>query len=225
MRPSIPWKRLSAEGGIIVISILLAFWVDASWDAHQESKRRSVLMDDLREEIAQNRARLASLLERQGTRQAQIERLLNELTPAAAGLGEPALLALQDSILASPTFDPAWGVLELLIQSGDLTLIENRELRSGLAQLPAVSNDYLLNQHSTDPIFLELHLRAGSIMFDHSPYLGDRRVLTGAEPEDREYAVKALNTVRIVQEVSIPQGEALLVELDRLLHLMDDALR
>ena len=26
------WKRLAAEGGVVVVSILLAFWIDASWD-------------------------------------------------------------------------------------------------------------------------------------------------------------------------------------------------
>ena len=223
MRTSVPWKRLSAEGAVIVASILLAFWVDASWDSHQESKRRAVLMDDLREEIVQNRTGLAAILERQRARKVRIERLLNELTPAAAGLSEGEILTLQDSILVNPTFDPALGILDLLIQSGDLTLIESRELRARLALLPAISTDFLANQQNLDLIEYGLPFRTGSILFDHSPYLGNRRLITDAEREDHEYAVKGLNLIRIAYGVAIPQGEALLAEFDGILHLMDEA--
>jgi hypothetical protein len=33
---NIPWKRLTAEGAAIVVSILLAFWIDAWWDDRAE---------------------------------------------------------------------------------------------------------------------------------------------------------------------------------------------
>jgi hypothetical protein len=33
---NIPWKRLSAEGLAIVVSILLAFWIDAWWDTRKD---------------------------------------------------------------------------------------------------------------------------------------------------------------------------------------------
>ena len=221
------WKRLTAEGAVIVASILLAFWVDAWWDTRQEKTRRAVLMEDLQEEIRQNREQLARILELQRVRRSRIEVLLNEVTPAARGLPEEELLAIQDSVLVNPTFNPALGVLELLIQSGDLTLLESRELRSRLALLPAVSGDFLDNHLMSGFLNLDpdIVFGTGSIIVDHSPWLDEERVITRAAPEDREYAVKAYNTVLVLYRVVIGQGEALLGEFDAILRLMDESPR
>lgn len=49
----IPWKRLIAEGGAIVVSILLAFWIDAWWDERKDRSAEvttlSALLGELRE--------------------------------------------------------------------------------------------------------------------------------------------------------------------------------
>ena len=39
MKPQMPWARLAAEGVVIVVSILLAFSVDAWWDGVTERER------------------------------------------------------------------------------------------------------------------------------------------------------------------------------------------
>ena len=36
MRTSIPWPRVIVEGAVIVVSILLAFGIDAWWEGRQE---------------------------------------------------------------------------------------------------------------------------------------------------------------------------------------------
>jgi hypothetical protein len=39
----IPWARILAEGGAIVISILLAFWIDAWWQRQTELREAEAL--------------------------------------------------------------------------------------------------------------------------------------------------------------------------------------
>ena len=47
----IPWPYLITEGIVVVISILLAFSIDAWWDAKQKESRRQELAFDLRAEF------------------------------------------------------------------------------------------------------------------------------------------------------------------------------
>ena len=49
---SIPWKRLLVEGAVIVVSILLAFWIDASWDRHLEQKNEEAFLDVMEQVLA-----------------------------------------------------------------------------------------------------------------------------------------------------------------------------
>jgi hypothetical protein len=42
---SIPWPRILAEGGAIVVSILLAFGIQAWWEGAQELNERLTLVE------------------------------------------------------------------------------------------------------------------------------------------------------------------------------------
>ncbi len=55
---AIPWKRLSAEGAAIVVSILLAFWIDAWWDARNDLAEEREILVGLEAEFVDLRARL-----------------------------------------------------------------------------------------------------------------------------------------------------------------------
>jgi hypothetical protein len=44
---AIPWKRLTAEGTAIVLSILLAFWIDAWWQQKAALTEANALIDGL----------------------------------------------------------------------------------------------------------------------------------------------------------------------------------
>ena len=47
----IPIKHLSAEAAAIVLSILLAFWIDASWEERQDRENEQVVLAALVEEF------------------------------------------------------------------------------------------------------------------------------------------------------------------------------
>ena len=51
-------NRFVAEGLVIVISILVAFWIDAWWDGRQEAEEESGVLEALLEEAERNRRQL-----------------------------------------------------------------------------------------------------------------------------------------------------------------------
>jgi len=47
----IPWNRLAAEGFVVVVSILLAFAIDAWWDRYKEDRREDGQLAAMRAEF------------------------------------------------------------------------------------------------------------------------------------------------------------------------------
>ena len=54
-RLNISWPRILAEGTAIVVSILLAFWIQAWWEGLQQENRELELIAQLDEEIQGNK--------------------------------------------------------------------------------------------------------------------------------------------------------------------------
>ncbi len=48
---NIQWKRTAAEGVAIVISILLAFWIDTWWEDRKEARLEVVYLLELQEDF------------------------------------------------------------------------------------------------------------------------------------------------------------------------------
>ena len=53
---NIQWKRLSAEGAAIVVSILLAFSIEAWWDNYKDRSEEQGILLSLKSEFEQNLA-------------------------------------------------------------------------------------------------------------------------------------------------------------------------
>jgi len=212
------------DGVVIVASILLAFGIEAWWSERQEAARRDELMEDLQAELATNTASLEGALGRQRLRAERLEILLNELSEAAVGLSADSVRALQESARVNPSWDESWGILNLLIQSGDLTLLENRELRARLAGLESQASDYLSNQDwvldaQAQP---EVLYETGSLIMDYTRFVGTDRTLLDASPAVRERAAKFYTAALTVTYLLIGQGENFLRELQAISALLTE---
>jgi hypothetical protein len=138
----ISWPKIAAEGMAIVVSILLAFWIQAWWENRQVRSEEVVALNQLKVEFETN-ARL--LREKRQTQQFIYDaaRHLLELTADKSGsvLDIPRV---SDSIMAITeirTFDAEVGALFSLINSGKLGILQSNELRSSLAAWPALVSD------------------------------------------------------------------------------------
>jgi hypothetical protein len=129
----IPWPRLLAEGVAIVVSILLALWIQAWWQARADREDEAAslvrLVRDLEDDILDlkgnlDRARTGLhaarwLAENRGTRPADI----SALKQALFDIGHCSILLLNSSEYTS------------LRNSGDFRLIRDKELLQTITAL------------------------------------------------------------------------------------------
>jgi hypothetical protein len=144
------------------------------------------------------------------------------------GLPTDALRALQASLLTNPTYDGGWGILNLLIQSGELRLLEDRELLARPAGLAALSEDYLGDQEwiLDGQAHPDVLYGTGSIIMDYSDVVPGDRTITEGGPEAKETAAEFLTAVRTVTTRRlIGQGETLLDEFRGILNLLQASRR
>ena len=130
------WGRLGAEFIIIVSSILLAFWIDASWESRLGSQEELEILIGLGQQFENQLGVLENFANRYDTLSMRARPLLTSssiydlsISHIESGLG---------ALIWAGTFNAGRGTLEAILSSGRLELIENKELRADLAQWNAV---------------------------------------------------------------------------------------
>ena len=132
----IQWKRISAEGIAIVVSILLAFSIEAWWSNYQDRVEEQVILLGLKSEFEKNLGLIETEI---SYRNAVIDSILGIFD--ASGTQS----SLEPEVLDELIGDVTWwsnieylrGAIDGLLQSGGLSLIENEELRRILASMPS----------------------------------------------------------------------------------------
>lgn len=143
------WGRILIEGAVIVLSILLAFAIDAWWDDRIERNREREQLISMRGEFEASLSGLDQVLTSIKNHAANIDTFIELLKSAG---DEPVLVPgpLLGSAITWRTSDVSMSTLEALMASGDLNLLRNVELRANLAGFPAhlldVTEDELISQ-------------------------------------------------------------------------------
>ena len=127
---NIQWKRISAEGTAIVVSILLAFSIQAWWDERRDRASESVILSSL---LAELHATEISF-DINDRHVAAIRDSAQQLLNAAVGPNNPLGDRDIDRLLAAQTWhvqqnNLSTPILDSLVSSGDLSLISNDDLR------------------------------------------------------------------------------------------------
>ena len=133
---NVQWKRISAEGAAIVVSILLAFAIEAWWGDYQDRSEEQGILLGLKSEFEQNLGLIEIEL---SYRNAVVASILKIFDASAARI------SLEPEVLDELVGDVMWwqniaysrGAIDGLLQSGGLSLIENEELRRVLASMPS----------------------------------------------------------------------------------------
>ena len=138
MKPllQVSWTRVLGEGLIIVVSILLAFWIQAWWEGRQDSERERHLLHALRDD-------LISIQEYRESRDqfadAMIESARSLLDIARSPESDVAIrdvdLLLNDLTYTAGGLDQRSHVLDMLFTGGELANISSSELRQVLTDL------------------------------------------------------------------------------------------
>ncbi|MEJ2542417.1 MAG: hypothetical protein P8188_21085 [Gemmatimonadota bacterium] len=131
-RESSRWSFLIAEAILIVVSILLAFAIDAWWADRQVTIEERELLAGLEAEFEFQRSELDRHMERWASVRDGTERLI-QITASGVAPSPVVMDSLLFLFLTPTTFDPRQGSLDALTVSGNLGTIRNRELRTRLA--------------------------------------------------------------------------------------------
>lgn len=140
------WGFLLVEAALIVLSILLAFAIEAWWDGRQEDREQLRLLRGFQEDLRTDSATYAGLLESYPATVESHEALLGWLTGEGPELDAVEVVrAVRLSILLPILFSKERTTYEEAVQVGGLARMEDGRLRRALIayySVPfAVTND------------------------------------------------------------------------------------
>ncbi|MDH3275081.1 MAG: hypothetical protein OEM99_11150 [Gammaproteobacteria bacterium] len=158
----IPWRRTMVESVAIILSILLAFAIDAGWDTFKEHNQEKAFLASLLDDFEETRSRIDASTDRHMIFIDFARQLLEFHGGDAPDIETDAL----ETMLGAVFFD--WtslylpsGSRDALFSSGDIEIISNEELRAMLAAWPSVVADA-----AEDDIWI-----ANDVMYNMAPYL------------------------------------------------------
>ena len=131
------------DAALIVVSILIAFSLDAWWDGQSRIAEEREALAALQAELAGSRTELDSVMSFNRSQVEQIDQILDH-----EGTGLRALAG-------GMTFDPSLGAVEAIL-AGGLDLIVSPDLRAGIAAWPGVLREIEVDQRIMVDRFNEL---------------------------------------------------------------------
>jgi hypothetical protein len=162
---ALPWRRMALESAAIILSILLAFAIDASWDEFKERNREEAFLISLRSDFQEARSRIDQSASRHKNFVAMANELLQFHDVKGAYVDAESLAAKLGAVF----FD--WEVLYLpsgsrdaLFASDDIEIISNEKLRAMLASWPSTLADA-----AEDDLWI-----ADDVMNNMAPYLNGK---------------------------------------------------
>ena len=151
----LPWVRLFAETVAIVLSILIAFALDAWWDDRRENAEQRRYLVAIAADFEANQ----ELLRRYESMYREVDIGTRALIGMLEGPGPGAPVSVPDSLVTAAafvaTYDPSRAAYEDLLNGGGLASIRNEALRHDLAAWPPQLEDALENETFAATLVLE----------------------------------------------------------------------
>jgi len=161
----VSWSRLLVEGAAVVLSILLAFWIDAAWEQRQEQEADLTRLRALHSELQAHKVLLA---EATSAHRATVEygyELIGLLTPEPTADEAARITELLNGLLSYYRINAPFGSLQTATASGAIARMQNVKLASALASWPTVIEDLVEEQISGGTILvLDFYANLGRIV-------------------------------------------------------------
>jgi hypothetical protein len=120
-RPPIAWSRMFVEGIVIVVSILLAFAIDAWWDDRQKAEEARLQVERVVAELEANIARLKLQIENLNVTTSAGKRFLSKFGPEPEPVTKAEVAELFDKLYSSGTIALNRSASQSFLSSGILT--------------------------------------------------------------------------------------------------------
>jgi len=161
-----PWKRISLEGIVIVVSILLAFAIDAWWDERNERIEETEVLLGLKSEFSRYRGEISNSIDYYANNRPLTAELIVATRKGSWDSEALNIDAALNTIVDPKSHDFGGGVLDALISSGRLEIISDYDLRVRLANWSEVfgeiRDDEIRNaefiMHHVFPYMLRWHI-------------------------------------------------------------------
>jgi hypothetical protein len=154
---NIQWKRTAVEGVAIVVSILLAFWIDTWWEDRREARFEVAYLLELQDDFELNKSRLENLTaELEDTIRSMLV-LQEQSVLATPSMSVPDLNEDFSQIINMAAFFPVNRAYSNLIGSGDLKLIRSRPLKNALAEYYRAARVTVLVQNTHEMELVQLY--------------------------------------------------------------------
>ena len=178
----IPWARLTAEACAIVLSILLAFTIDAWWDGVNASREERDLLMGLNGDFELMKVEAVRVQTASARIQEASQRLLTMTGPEPVEPDRSLVDSLLASLINTEVFVASEGTLAALLTSQGLGSIASLELRARLAEWPGhiailrraeATQQELIDDHLFPYLRRRVPIRSLDVI--SSPGLGTRR--------------------------------------------------
>jgi hypothetical protein len=126
----VPWLRVTVEGLVIVVSILLAFGLQAWWESRQERIEELETLARVYDELESDLQRLQRAVIQTRIESAALE-VANLAVTGTSRVEVPDTILAQ--LLGTPTFETLTPTLDGLRQSGRMSIIRDAEVRARIA--------------------------------------------------------------------------------------------
>ena len=135
------WQGQISAGLVIVVSILLAFAIDALWDERQERLEEREVLAALLAEFQLNRTEAAEVIESHELGRLRVAALAQMTAADAGALSSDEADEILAALANPRTFDPIRGTVDSLIGAGQFNIIQDRRLRESLISFINLSED------------------------------------------------------------------------------------
>lgn len=126
-RPSIARTILSGLG--IVLSILLAFAIDAAWEERADRRQEAALLDGLRVEFEENLSQLDRMAAGFRYQDSVLVAFFDEETPETEEAARVVVEGFSPALMWADQFDANMASFEIMVNAGRLDLPTDAELR------------------------------------------------------------------------------------------------
>ena len=174
----IPWKRIVVEAVAIVLSILLAFAIDAWWDEQKEREVEHRTLQALQRDLIASNDELDKLLQALADVRTNYSRFQSATPAELAQIDPEAVRPFVISLVTPASFEPVTATHDALSSDGRLGLISDPELLTQLSNWQRALDD--LEENSAD-----LHAESVRVLrameMHGGPFIRWRRSLDGLE--------------------------------------------
>lgn len=232
----LPWKRLFAEAAAIVLSILLAFAIDAWWEDRTDRRSEQLLLQRLHADFLDIKSALQFIESEHRETSAGCIALIS----IAAGQPVPATDEYDRTValvfLTSRTFNPGSGAVAAFLGGGGAKLVENPPLANLLLAWPGLveelqEEDGFLQQGLADRWipFLKSRVNIGPYLAVY-PEINVGLPDAVARPQQRESLIVDAELVNHVldryklQQIALRDIQPVRAAADDILLLLEDEL-